>query len=347
MSAVRPISIVGGGLAGLTLGIALRQRSVPVTIREAGKYPRHRVCGEFISGRGQAVLKRLGLLDLLIAGGARPARTAAFFSEERSFPIRELPEAAMCISRYALDSLLAESFNQLNGTLQSQSRCTNSESAEGTVFAGGRRIETPTDNSHWFGLKAHARDVAMDADVEMHLSQDAYVGLCRIAENEVNVCGLFRSYRGKGGNAKSPIERLGKIDAMILQKRLARADWVPDSACSIGGLSLRPRLERTVAECRIGDARTMIAPMSGNGMSMAFESAELAVEPLLAYSRGEISWAESNRRIALRCRATFSRRLKWAWLLQRCAFAPIVRPIALPIAIRLEPVWQFLFAATR
>ena len=46
---MRAVTIIGGGLAGLTLGIGLRQRGVPVTISEAGDYPRHRVCGEFIS----------------------------------------------------------------------------------------------------------------------------------------------------------------------------------------------------------------------------------------------------------------------------------------------------------
>ncbi|HZI32692.1 MAG TPA: NAD(P)-binding protein, partial [Candidatus Binatia bacterium] len=53
MAHAKSITIVGGGLAGLTLGIGLRRRDVPVTILEAGEYPRHRVCGEFISGRGQ------------------------------------------------------------------------------------------------------------------------------------------------------------------------------------------------------------------------------------------------------------------------------------------------------
>jgi 2-polyprenyl-6-methoxyphenol hydroxylase-like FAD-dependent oxidoreductase len=80
MNLNRPITIVGGGLAGLTLGIGLRQRDVPVTLYEAGHYPRHRVCGEFISGRGQQSLVRLGLADWITRHGAVPARTDAFFT---------------------------------------------------------------------------------------------------------------------------------------------------------------------------------------------------------------------------------------------------------------------------
>ena len=74
MAALKPITIVGGGLAGLTLGIGLRQQGVPVTVWEAGQYPRHRVCGEFISGCGQNVLARLGLLESFRHAGSVPAR---------------------------------------------------------------------------------------------------------------------------------------------------------------------------------------------------------------------------------------------------------------------------------
>jgi menaquinone-9 beta-reductase len=75
----KAVTIVGGGLAGLTLGIALRRRNIPVTVWESGAYPRHRVCGEFISGRGQAVLEYLGLMQQLCSCGARRAVSAAFF----------------------------------------------------------------------------------------------------------------------------------------------------------------------------------------------------------------------------------------------------------------------------
>jgi len=81
MATTKPITIAGGGLAGLTLGIGLRQRGVPVTLQEGGRYPRHRVCGEFISGRGQETLARFGLRDLLERAGAMGANTAAFFPQ--------------------------------------------------------------------------------------------------------------------------------------------------------------------------------------------------------------------------------------------------------------------------
>ena len=52
------IEIVGGGLAGLSLGVALRREGVPVTLFEAGDYPRHRVCGEFIAGLAETTANR-------------------------------------------------------------------------------------------------------------------------------------------------------------------------------------------------------------------------------------------------------------------------------------------------
>src|SRR5437867_2656275 len=118
MSTRKTITIVGGGLAGLTLGIGLRQRGIPVTVWEAGHYPRHRVCGEFISGRGQEALGRLGLVGALLQAGAVTAQTAAFFSVKASSPVRCLPAPALCLSRFTMDVLLAEQFQQTGGELR-------------------------------------------------------------------------------------------------------------------------------------------------------------------------------------------------------------------------------------
>src|SRR5690606_11809803 len=64
-SLMRSVEIMGGGLAGLALGLGLRHRGVPVTVCEAGSYPRHRACGEFIHGLETSVIERLGLAPVL------------------------------------------------------------------------------------------------------------------------------------------------------------------------------------------------------------------------------------------------------------------------------------------
>src|ERR1041384_1517971 len=117
MTGPKTITIIGGGLAGLTLGIGLRQRGIPVTIREAGSYPRHRVCGAFISGPGQQVLERLGLHGPFLRAGATKAQAGAFFLGKARSPVRPLAPAASCLSRSTMDVLLARSFREPGGDL--------------------------------------------------------------------------------------------------------------------------------------------------------------------------------------------------------------------------------------
>jgi flavin-dependent dehydrogenase len=347
MAAKMPIKIVGGGLAGLTLGIGLRQRGVPVTIFEAGQYPRHRVCGEFISGRGQGTLARLGLLEPLQQAGAIPARTAAFFSPRVVAPARQLADPAISISRHALDDLLAREFKRLGGELREHERWRGETDQEGMVRASGRRMEPVVNGWRWFGLKVHARNVDLTADLEMHLSPSGYVGMSWLKDGEVNICGLFRR-SASGEGAVHWQETLRGAPGSLRHQRLANADFNEESFCSVAGLSLAPHRASAMDECCVGDTITMTPPVTGNGMSMAFESAELATEPLAAYSEGCLSWADAKQIIARRCDEAFSRRLAWAAWLQRFMFAPGTVQDALVFLLpRWRWAWRLLLNRTR
>ena len=347
MPAARSITIVGGGLAGLTLGIALRRREIPVRLHEAGHYPRHRVCGEFISGRGQASLVRLGLQDVFTNAGAVSAGTAAFFSATRPTPPRALPSAAMCLSRFALDVALAARFQELGGELLAGKRWLAENDAEGVVRATGRQAQVEQGNERWFGLKIHAQNVPLTADLEMHVLRHGYVGLCQLANGEVNICGLFHRRSGEHSAASNLREWLHGEPGSILRKRLAVAHFDDRSFCAVAGISLRPQRAVAHAEVCIGDAITMIPPVTGNGMSMAFESAELAVAPLVGWSCGDISWAEARRQIANRCDAAFASRLRWAKWLQRCLLTPAFHNPLVAVMSRSEWLWQMAFERTR
>jgi flavin-dependent dehydrogenase len=91
----------------------------------------------------------------------------------------------------------------------------------------------------------------------------------------------------------------------------------------------------------------MIPPVTGNGMSMAVESAELAVEPLAKFSQGDLTWAEARLEIASGCDKRFAARLRWAAWLQRALFHPAARSTLMFLAAHSEWVWRGIFKRTR
>lgn len=347
MTSLRPITIIGGGLAGLTLGIGLRQHSVPVVVFEADHYPRHRVCGEFINGRGQETLRRLGLLELLCKAGAIPARTVAFFSVHKAFMTKVLPQPALCLSRFVLDALLAEKFCELGGALRCGSRLRQEEFGEAMVRATGRRSRPVVGDWRWFGLKAHAKNVLLLTDLEMHFGMNSYIGLCRLDGGKVNVCGLFRRVKNEAAAPQSPVERLRGEPGSCLYERLRAAEWENESICGVGGLCLDPQRAAVSVECCLGDALTMTPPVTGNGMSMAFEAAEIALDPLLSYVSAETCWATTQRTIAGRCDLAFTWRLRWANLLHSVLLRSPMQGLFSKVILKSNILWRFNYWATR
>jgi 2-polyprenyl-6-methoxyphenol hydroxylase-like FAD-dependent oxidoreductase len=347
MPALKPITIVGGGLAGLTLGIGLRQRGIPVTVWEAGHYPRHRVCGEFISGRGEDVLERLGLLDSFFQAGAVLGMTAAFYLGRFGSPVRTLSTPALCLSRFAMDALLAGRLRQAGGELREDARWREEDYGEGVVRANGWRLQPRENGSQWFGLKVHAHNVLLTADLEMHGSQTGYVGFCRLGGGAVNVCGLFQRTVGKPDSAQTWRDLLRGQPGTPLWECLGGAAFEQGSFCSVAGFSLKPHRAASRSECCVGDALTMIPPVTGNGMSMAFEAAEMAIGPLAAYSRGESSWSEARMRVAEACDRAFARRLAWARCLQWMMFTPLLRAMPGSAVLHSDLLWRLMYAHTR
>lgn len=347
MNRSQPITIVGGGLAGLALGIALRHRHVPVTLFEAGSYPRHRVCGEFLSGGGWSVLRQLGVFPQLLEAGAIEAHCAAFSSGSRFYRPQPLPSPAWCLSRHAMDQLLAEEFRRLGGELLERQRYTHAYTDPGTVRASGRRLDGARNGPLWIGLKAHARDVSLVADLEMHFLSRGYVGLCRLKDGGVNVCGLFQVDGPVPHLAERWKDFLRGPEGTVLHTRLQEATFEPASFCAVSGLNLRPMRARDQGECRVGDALTMIPPVTGNGMSMALESAAWAAGPLAAYSRGEQSWDGARREVARRCDDGFRTRLRWARWLQGALFRPVLRSSILMAGNLFPALWRAWYHRTR
>jgi flavin-dependent dehydrogenase len=297
----RPIEIIGGGLAGLSLGIALRRADVAVALHEAGEYPRHRVCGEFITGLAASTIERLGLAPVL--EGALHHAEVAWAIGENALQVQRLPTPALGLSRHTLDERLATLFTALGGELHTRSRMTHVDDASGRVFATGRRRAA---DARWLGLKVHLRGISLVRDLEMHLGRGCYVGLTRIGDDAVNVCGLFQRAPLRDQGVPLLVAYLRAAELPSLAARIENASPEEDSFCAVAALEFNPRLDAAPG-LRLGDAAAMIPPFTGNGMAMAFQSAEIALPVLVAYARAETEWEQACRvaRIHLRHRFRF------------------------------------------
>ncbi len=297
------ITIIGGGLAGLSLGIALRKRGVPVSLHEAGIYPRHRVCGEFISGASQGTFDSLGIGDLF-DDAKRHRSTAWFFRSQRIFST-QLP-GGLGISRFTLDERLSRKFQELGGLLCERSR-RRPEGQDGLVWCAGRTHAA----GRWIGLKCHVLGLELHADLEMHLGSNGYVGLGKVEQERVNICGLFRLEPNLSGKRSETLARYlsaGGLDVLAGRIFAARID--EESFLGVAGFRLGWQESRD-GIVALGDAWGIIPPFTGNGMSMAFESAEIATEPLHAWHVGRRTWAETVERLREELRRRFARRMFW------------------------------------
>lgn len=307
------IEIVGGGLAGLSLGIALRRAGVPVAVFEAGDYPRHRVCGEFIAGLQPHTIDALGLDSIL--AGARPHRQVAWFRNGREFRRQPLSETAWALSRYELDARLARTFVEYGGELRTHQRI-DPAPQPGRINATGRsRVR-----SSWVGLKLHVRGLALAGGLEMHLGREAYVGLCKLPDGLVNVCGLFRHAAGISGGDSALVSNLRANGLETLAERIAAAQPEQGSATAVAGFGFAPAPLRR--DPRVGDALGMLPPFLGNGMAAAFEAAEEALPVLVNWSRGGLGWTEACDHIETRMRHRFHHRQRWGNALHGFLIAP-------------------------
>lgn len=336
----KSITIAGGGLAGLALGIALRNRGVPVVLHEAGRYPRHRVCGEFLSGANAETLQTLRVDDIW-----KPAVvniSSGWYEGGRPMMARRLPVPALGLSRRHLDAALAERFRNLGGDLREHSRLSSSTDS-GTVWATGRK----NGGRGWLGLKAHFRHLPMHEDLEMHFGQNAYIGMSRIENEQVNVCGLFaRQAAATGPKERILLTYLAASGLSDLTDRIEGAETVSGSLTTVASLDFTS-WNAEPGILRIGDSYSAIPPFTGNGMSIALESAAVCIQPIMTYSQNEATWEdtcrESNRRLAKR----FSTRLRLARAIHPFLLKPPCRRVLFFMArTRLMP-FNLLFHALR
>ena len=301
------VLIVGGGVAGCAASIALARKGRSVTLIERELAPRHKVCGEFLSGEALEDLHALGI-DVASLGAVRInyVRLAA----ARRAAEAPLPFPAASLTRTALDTaLIAEAVAsgvrvKLGRSVQSLSRTTantwqamlnDGTSLEApTVFlATGKQDlrghSRPKDPHQWVAFKMYYRLSAVQtADLEeaseLTLYSGGYGGIQPVENGIANFCCVVKHrYFARAGLRWEGLVAKMQQDCPHLAMRLDGAEPLLDKPIAITHIPYG-YIRRTSDDglyC-IGDQAAVIPSFTGDGISIALHTARRAADAYLA-----------------------------------------------------------------
>jgi flavin-dependent dehydrogenase len=355
------VVIAGAGPAGASLAIRLANFGIETILIERERFPRQKLCGEFISPECFGHFKTLGVLeDMLAAGGDRIVETRFFESGGKSIAVPSnwfgQGDFALSLSRAEMDNQLLIRAKKVGVAVFEETSITDLESVDGRVVAirtrdangnvsgieadlfvdatGRSRILSKLfEKKHnavqqhikpgLIGFKAHLRDVDLNKGLcEIYSFPGGYAGLSHVENGLSNLCFLI-----KAATVRSVGSDAAKLVQQVVIRNKRAAVTLREAEASSDWLAVSIDsfgTKSTAAATNlftVGDAAAFIDPFTGSGMVMALESASVLAETIFANPG-------STERIAIEYqtayRKRFSNRLRVCSLLRRTAFMPNV-----------------------
>jgi flavin-dependent dehydrogenase len=308
------VIIAGGGPAGSSAAINLAQLGARVLLVEQKKFPRAKLCGEFISPECADLFARLGVADQMFA--ARPATLSETVFYSRTGKSAGVPSSwfgsangALGLSRAEMDERLLrrasdagvevlENAHATNVLLENENVCgitikhhgsEESFRAAITIDATGRtralarhvnsKPNTKRDRRPpMIAFKAHLENTRVAAGAcEIYFYRGGYGGLSSIESGLSNLCFIAsaRDVRACEADADRVVREIVRQNARANETLATARVASPWLAVALEGFG-RHEVAPVKGLLAIGDAASFIDPFTGSGMLMALQSGELA-----------------------------------------------------------------------
>ncbi len=356
------VIIVGGGPAGSSTGYFLAQMGVDVTILDRARFPRDKVCSEYLSPEASRILSTMGVLGQIQAAPTakltgmmvrtpRGHELRGHFASDHGF--RGYSDHGIAIRRTILDEILLRRAASAGARVLEGLKVTDLErSAAGPVEgvrvtdAGGatrslrakmivgadglrsvvaRRLGLMRSGG-WpqrIAIATHYRGIEGVGDVgEIHVDRGGYFGMANVGDGMTNVALVVPTSRA----GEIAGDRTGFLEDWIHDRpQLAprfRSAERVTAVRTTGPFASRARKPWVPGAALVGDAADFFDPFTGEGIYSALRGGELIAPHIADIMRNPATEIACLREYARTRRKVFGDKWRFERMVGRAVSTP-------------------------
>jgi flavin-dependent dehydrogenase len=289
--------VIGAGPAGSSAAITAARGNAKVLLLEKSRFPRHKVCGEFVSAESLELLSTLLAQPYvkLLDEAVRIPRSRIFL-DGRVLQAEINPPAAS-IARFDLD------FALWNSAISEGVEVSEQTTVQSVSYSGNFQVQTTHGEfeSHalidctgrwsnltvkpalppakWLGVKGHFAEGSPSNSVDLYFFDGGYCGVQPVeldgvsSHKRVNACAMVRA------DVASDLSDVFALNPALLERS---RDW----KALMEPVSTSPLIFRDPSPLRgnillAGDAAAFVDPFIGDGISLALRSGASAARAFL------------------------------------------------------------------
>lgn len=373
------IAIIGGGPAGSTAAFYLAQEGFDVCLLEKKNFPREVICGEFLSKEISGNLREMELFNSFLELNPKPINSFLICDANNEITI-ELGFDAYGLQRSIFDKLLLDSAKQrgtiiyqpyevldiaktkvgFNLTIGGYSNRSEQITSKYIVAAYGKRNRLDLKlnrkfviyKSNFIGVKYHVQKAMLknfdDNQIQIYVGDGIYCGVNSVSKDFATFCFLEKRCN-ESIAAYQSLKKLAENNPkfnLLFQTGVEKV-FRTNKIYGTGNIYFGKKNRIENGMFMIGDAANVIAPLAGDGISMAMDSAKLLANLFYLKKQRKISDIDIFNMYEENWQKLFAQRLMTASLIQKLLLSRVLGTMSLTAIKHFPSLLKYFIKNTR